>query len=198
MTQLFLQGSRICIRDWREDDLPLYERWNRPGHRWQETDGPYFPSFTEEEIRTRVGRLQERIRSGEWSHPRVSGVISLSADAPMVGIVNRYWENEPCNSAYMGVAIYDERLWGKGIGSEALGLWTDYLFRVMAVHRLGLATWSGNVGMVRAALKLGFVEEARLRRARIVRGELYDGLAYGVLWEEWEQLYPQGFGQGRA
>jgi putative hydrolase of HD superfamily len=36
--------------------------------------------------------------------------------------------------------------------------------------RLGLDTWSGNVRMMRLAEKLGFVQEACFRMARIVRG----------------------------
>ena len=53
---------------------------------------------------------------------------------------------------------------------------------------------SGNHGMMRLAEKLGFLQEARFRKARIVRGEYYDGLGYGVLREEWRACYPEGFG----
>ena len=47
--------------------------------------------------------------------------------------------------------------------------------------------------MVRLAERLGFSREACFRRARIVDGEYYDGLGYGVLREEWEERYPGGF-----
>ena len=44
--------------------------------------------------------------------------------------------------------------------------------------------------MVEAAVgpvsKLGFTEEARIRRARRVGGEYYDRMVYGVLREEWQ------------
>lgn len=36
---------------------------------------------------------------------------------------------------------------------------------------LDLRTWSGNHGMMRLAEKLGFLQEACFRKARIVRGE---------------------------
>ncbi|MEM7113544.1 MAG: GNAT family protein [Chloroflexota bacterium] len=85
--------------------------------------------------------------------------------------------------------------WSGGIGYEALGLWSDYLLKAMPeLIRLGLATWSGNVRMMRLAEKLGYQEEARRRKARIVEGEYYDSMGYGVLREEWEARYPQGFG----
>ncbi len=46
----------------------------------------------------------------------------------------------------------------------------------------------------RLAEKLGFVEEARFRKARVVQGEEYDSLGFGVLREEWQARYPNGFG----
>ena len=75
-----------------------------------------------------------------------------------------------------------------------MGLWGDYLFGAMPdLARLDLRTWSGNAGMMRLAAKLGFQEEARFRKARIVQGVHYDGMGYGVLREEWQARYPDGF-----
>ncbi len=94
----------------------------------------------------------------------------------------------------IGIGLYDPETWGKGLGYEALGLWGDYLFAAMPqLARLDLRTWSGNRGMMRLAEKIGFVEVARFRRARIVNGEYFDGLGYGVLREEWREHYPDGF-----
>jgi len=39
--------------------------------------------------------------------------------------------------------------------------------------------------MIRLALKLGMIEEARFRNARIVLGNYYDSVSYGILREEW-------------
>lgn len=59
--------------------------------------------------------------------------------------------------------------------------------------RLDLRIWSGNHGMMALARKLGFQEEARFRKARILAGAVYDGMGYGVLREEWTARYQQGF-----
>jgi putative hydrolase of HD superfamily len=67
-----------------------------------------------------------------------------------------------------------------------LRLWCDHLFAtVPEFARLDLRTWSGNERMIKLARKLGFREEARFRDARIVKGETYDALAFGILREEW-------------
>jgi putative hydrolase of HD superfamily len=47
--------------------------------------------------------------------------------------------------------------------------------------------------MMKVAKKLGFTKEAVFRMARIVEGEYYDGLGYGILRTEWEERYTKGF-----
>jgi RimJ/RimL family protein N-acetyltransferase len=47
--------------------------------------------------------------------------------------------------------------------------------------------------MMALAQKLGFQQEACIRRARIIKGCYYDSVAYGILREEWRERYPVGF-----
>ena len=114
----------------------------------------------------------------------------------LIGRVSRYWQSEETDWLSLGVVIYDSAHWGRGLGTEALGLWTEHVFEAMPqLVRLDLRTWSGNPGMMRVAEKLGYREEARFRKARVVDGEHYDGMGYGVLREEWSELYPRGFAE---
>lgn len=189
---LLLQGKKITLRDWTLADLDPYAHWLAPGHHWQRLDGPYYPGPTPDEIPSLIEKTRARINAGNWSTPRTRLVIAR-ADR-LIGIVSRYWISEETNWSAVGITIYDPALWGQGIGYEALGLWSDYLFRAAPEWvRLDLRTWSGNHGMMRLALKLGYQEEARFRMARIVDGQYYDGMGYGVLRREWEARYPGGF-----
>jgi putative hydrolase of HD superfamily len=47
--------------------------------------------------------------------------------------------------------------------------------------------------MMRLAEKLGFLQEACYRQARIVEGKYYDSVGYGILRTEWNLTYPGGF-----
>jgi putative hydrolase of HD superfamily len=121
-------------------------------------------------------------------------VIADAASDVLRGMVSWAWESAATHWPSVGIVIYDPAYWGQGLGYEALGLWSDYLFAaVPEFARLDLRTWSGNTGMQRLAAKLGYQEEARFRKARIVAGQYYDGLGYGVLREEWAARYPGGF-----
>jgi len=124
----------------------------------------------------------------------MSSPVGDLVGGPMIGTVSAYWEQQASWSINLDICIFDPMHWRQGTGYIALGLWTNYLFdELPRIVRLGMRTWSGNEGMVRLATKLGFQEEMRLRRARIVDGDYFDALGYGVLRAEWFARYPQGF-----
>lgn len=192
---IMLKGMSIVLRDWRLDDLDHHAYWLRPGHRWKEFDGPYYEGPAEDEIPAIIEHTREIIESGVLPRPRTSLVIDSQASNTLLGIVTWWWESIETYWPQVGIAIFDPSCWGRGMGYEALGLWTDYLFHELPqVVRMDLRTWSGNIRMMRVAEKLGYREEARFRNARIVNGVYYDGLGYGVLREEWATYYPAGFG----
>lgn len=196
MSVLTLEGKQIRLRDWQLDDLDAYAGWLQPGHRWQELDGPYYKQPAADEIPGMIENIEKRITGGQFPDPRMRLVIAEAQDNRLIGQVTRYWISEETNWLAAGIVIYDPALWGRGYGSEALGLWTDYLFRTLPqLVRLDLQTWSGNMGMMGLAVKLGYQLEGRFRNARIVAGEYYDALGYGVLREEWQTRHPAGFGR---
>lgn len=194
MIPISLHGTTILLRDWRVADLDAHAHWLQPGHRWKDLDAPYYPGPALGEIPAIIARQRINIEQGDLPRPRTSLVIADRQTHALLGLVNWYWESVETNWPLVGIVIYDPANWGKGYGYQALGLWSDYLFRELpAIVRLDLRTWSGNRGMMRVAEKLGYVLEARFRRARIVDGVYYDGLGYGILRQEWQALYPYGF-----
>jgi RimJ/RimL family protein N-acetyltransferase len=107
----------------------------------------------------------------------------------LLGEVNWYWKSKETNWMEIGVIIFEEQNWGKGIGFQALRKWIDLLFADFPeIVRIGLSTWSGNIGMIKLSQKLGMIEEACYRKARIVNDTYYDSISYGILKEEWENI----------
>jgi RimJ/RimL family protein N-acetyltransferase len=184
---MMIPGNNICLRDWMVADLASYLQWNLHGNAWQVLDGPYYPRPTEKEQQQMVQALSRQCENNDFPHPRTSMVIASMTDNILMGQVNWYWQGKETNWVSIGIVIYDPSQWGKGIGYEALSLWMDYLFATMPeIVRLDMRTWSGNMGMMKLAEKLGFQLEARFRKARIVEGVYYDSMGYGILREEWE------------
>ncbi len=191
---LRIHGRFVALRDWALADLDPYADWLAPGQEWQQLSGPYYPQPTPEELATKLQNVRARIEKTRWAVPRLVLPVVDVKQGQLIGEVSRYWQSEETDWLSVGIVIFDPANRKQGRGYEALGLWSEYLFRELpTIPRLDLRTWSGNRGMMRLAEKLGYVQEACFRRARIVDGEYFDGMGYGVLREEWEERFPGGF-----
>ena len=184
---LILKGENIHLRDWKTEDLETYKYWNQGDQLWMQYDGPYYPKVSPEHLDLFIEKISDWIEKGNWSSPRRRLVISNNSNDEMLGTVSWYWQSQETNWISMGINIFDDKNWSKGIGFEALKLWINYLFDCdKNLVRLDLRTWSGNHGMIKLAQKLGFKQEACFRNARMVKGKYYDSIAMGILREEWE------------
>lgn len=182
--EITLQGSKICLRDWNINDLAIYEQWQNSNHKWWKNEAPFLKRKIS--IEEAVKKKKEEILSISHSFSRMSLVIASQKNNELIGFVNSYWRAQETNWLRIGIRIFDDSYWGQGIGYDSLVLWINYLFESKPeLIRLGLTTWSGNIGMVKLAEKLGFILEARHRKARIFNNEYYDALGFGILKEEW-------------
>ena len=177
---------KILLRKIALDDLKEYAYWRLPKHKYHEFNGPYFSKSKKAEIETQMEALTQKIAEGNID-PLPNKRIISNKQNDLIGEVNWYWKSKETNWMEVGLVIFDEQNWGKGIGYMALKLWISELFERRAeLVRLGITTWSGNHGMIRLAEKLGMKKEAEYRKARIVNGEYYDSISYGILKEEWK------------
>lgn len=180
------QGIQIKLRDWIKEDLDEFEFWHTGKKVWMDFDAPYYKKPTKEEIQKKIRIITEKINSEKWEAPRKRLVIANNKENKLIGTVSWYWQSKETNWKSIGIVIYNENHWGKGIGYESLKLWIDYLFEeCKEIVRLDLRTWSGNEKMMHLSSKLGFKEEARFRMARIVEGNYYDSIGMGLLRSEW-------------
>ena len=86
--------------------------------------------------------------------------------------------------AELGIAIGDKAIWGKGYGTEALQLLTEYAFTFLSLHSLYMWHQGFNVRGHRAYLKAGFKEAGRLRGATLFAGERYDRILMQITRED--------------
>lgn len=185
---LILEGRKVRLRDWATADLSAYREWLRPHQEWHQWDGPYFPTPTPQEADDAVARLAEQLSAGQWPDVRRRMVIADARTDHLIGTVSWHWESEETEWPRAGITVYDPSQRGRGVGSEALALWADYLFAATHFRRLDFSTWSGNLAMCGVGLRLGWTEEARFRDARVVRGVVYDSVVFGVTRAQWAGL----------
>lgn len=185
ISRIFLSNMKIILRHIELGDLEDYFDLNHPDQLFHQFNGPYFKKNTIEELTTRVNFLKEKLQNG--AVPPTFKLIADASTNQLIGEVSKYWRSKETNWMEIGVVIFDETYWGKGIGKQALTLWINELFEThQEIVRIGLSTWSGNTGMVKLSESLGLNQEACYRKARIVDGKYYDSVSYGILREEWE------------
>jgi len=187
-----LDGRKIRLRDWHEKDLAALRSQLDPARPWHDTNGPYFGRITPEEADAMTARMAELAAKDPASlpHPRDSLAIAELTTDHLLGQTSWYWECEQTDWRRLGLVIYDEAYWGQGYGTDALRLWTSYLFAATDTLRLDFATYSGNPAMIAVGRRLGFVEEARFRQARRWPGGVHDSVVLGVLRDEWQHQHP--------
>jgi len=175
----------IEIRPAKEDELESLHSLVISNDEWTKFNGPYFP-YTHPSLEQFEKSSFQRLLNG-------SDLQVITVDDVPVGTVNFYWECEETRWLEAGIIIYDSAYWGKGIAARAIPLWVSHLFNTKEIERVGMTTWSGNPRMMSLALKLGFQQEARLRKVRYYEGKYYDSVKYGMLRSEWLERNWQSF-----
>ncbi|SDN87708.1 GNAT family N-acetyltransferase [Bacillus sp. OK048] len=184
-------GQKIELKEASQQDIDdiyywKYEDRQQEAKKW---NGPYIPEskMTKEEF-------QKNWEKDYEIAPNTPDTLIIFVGHKLIGTVGSYWVDKNTNWLdkntnwlETGIVIYDKNYWNGGYGTEAYKLWIDFLFGSTDLHRLGMSTWSGNVGMMKVAEKIGMKEEARIRQARIVDGEYFDAIKMGILRKEWER-----------
>jgi RimJ/RimL family protein N-acetyltransferase len=131
-----IAGRTVVLRDWRAEDLPALREWLRPHQEWHRWDGPYYPPPTDAEVDGICADLAARIAAADWPSPRTRVVIADAADDRLLGSIAWYWESKETDWRRIGVVLYDPASWSGGRGTEAVALWTTYLFETTDIVRL--------------------------------------------------------------
>jgi len=162
---------------------------NHPSRKHHEFNGPYFARTTEDELQEDVQSIRVKLENREDNPLGNSKIIANADTDEIIGVVTWHWKSKETFWLEIGIVIFNENYWGKGIATKALKKWIDQVFdNQPEIVRIGLSTWSGNVGMCKVAEKIGLKQEARYRKARIVNNEYYDSVSYGILREEWTNM----------
>jgi RimJ/RimL family protein N-acetyltransferase len=181
-------SAPVVLRRYLASDVEHHIRWRSHGE-WRFFDAPWYGYWTttsaQQEQRDREWFAEQISSSDPESYLNRRAVIATPEGIP-IGDVCRYSLNSNPHVWYVGIGICEDGYLNRGLGTEALRLWVDYLFTISDVHKLCLETWSFNPRMIRAAEKVGFVQEGRLREMRLWEGEWVDFTPFGLLRRGWE------------
>lgn len=170
-----IQGNNITLRLYRSEEevKEVLERYNTLNER---------SPLDHTEIYSLQKILSRFRESGSWGQNNGTLVITDKEDR-IVGSIsfNRKSELE----LSLGYRIYRNEDRKKGYMSEALSLFSFYLFQTMpCITRLSLYTAENNIASRKLAEKCGYTLDGILRDAYFYRGEVCSHAVYSLLRHE--------------
>lgn len=175
-----------------ERDIADHIRWYTTDTDWDDWDAPDEPTEPIDPDAFRAENLTHIRRMAELPDTKLRYCFEADADSVHLGWVSSYhidqsfqWVRQGSRLA-LGLAIGESRYWGQGRGKRILAAFIRYLLE-QGQDDLYLQTWSGNIRMIRAAQRLGFVECNRVVGNRSIRGGVYDSLTFRLDVERFRQ-----------
>lgn len=146
-----------------------------------------------------------------WKRERLSGDIlfgiwtrrrrvedSTFLEPTFVGTCGLHSHKEIYRSWEFRILIFNPNAIGRGIGTEATTLLTDYAFKRLNAHRVWLGVSSANEIAVKCYENVGYKREGVLRDEIFTFGVYRDVIRMGLLEGEWPGTRPSSSGQGES
>ncbi|WP_439689779.1 GNAT family N-acetyltransferase [Curtobacterium sp. SP.BCp] len=173
-----LEGDGVRFRALDDGDLPDLVRW------WRDPEWAVLQQIL---VRPRPeAPIVEMFRS--WSKSERSGEVGFSvvdrASGELVGHVTLFGAALPVRAATLAVMIGSEHV-GRGYGTDAVRLLTEYGFREMGLNRIEIQVHAFNDRARAVYRKAGYVEEGVRREAVFHDGLFHDEVIMSALARDW-------------
>jgi ribosomal-protein-alanine N-acetyltransferase len=165
-------------------------------------DPRYFQWLTDLEVMRFIGRDEylkpipfERVRQyvhDVWASPYISffAVHSQTNDLFIGTAKLNYLDQSGLShrSADVGIMIGDRGCWGSGMATDALRTICRYAFDTLGARKLTAGAIADNNAVIKAFMRIGFVQEGRVRQKVFLAGGYADHVLLGCLRGELRTL----------
>lgn len=177
-TKTFLTGNKVALRKLTKEDYRNYSTVEDVMEsRLLMNDGIPFPptDADHEKFLSEISSEKDDYMFG----------IELQDEKLFIGTTAVYlvnWNNGTCN---VGISIGPEYQ-GKGYGTDAMRVLTDFIFNYMNVNKVKLQVFDFNKRAICSYEKCGFFLEGTLKEELFRFGEYHDIHIMGLLRKDWE------------
>ena len=169
-----LKTARLTLRQIEECDAAAYYHGL--------SALPHTSSWLDSAEAQSVGKARNAIRSYNNYYKRAKTTIPwvlTDHEGSVVGFV-KLFEIQHRSKAEIGYWL-TERLWGKGLMTEALQAVVAFAFGPLGLHRIYATTHLDNKASQRVLERTGFKKEGVLRKHGRLKGNWADAVMYGLL-----------------
>ena len=174
-----LKGKEVTLRLFTKDNLgELFARDSNTGARSE-----HFPIA----LHTLSGMRKQFQETGCWEEEQGRMVIA-NRDGEMAGVI-MFFRPSPMLAGYqVGYVVFWSEDWNNRCMTEALRIFSAYLFELKLILRLHIATHADNIAPQRVAEKCGYRLESTSRQFVFIRGKYADYTQYSLLGAECPSL----------
>jgi len=170
-----LVGRKVIVRTAREADIEgLYDQIADV-----RTIGDHWPVSVGSE-----SNLVKQFRENGWWTEDFGRMLVTDPDGRRLGYVNYYRASHSHPGLEIGYRVFRPADRGRGVMTEAVGLFVGYLFAAKPIERIQALAHPNNVGSRRVLERCGFTCEGILRHAHFNHGEYTDLVMYSILRPE--------------
>lgn len=170
-----IEGKNINLRLIRKEDLDeILELQNDLSNRGE---------FLGLELGSEVSIKKHFDETGYWEKDFGKMLITDKA-GNILGDIIFFRGMRGCEGYEIGYQIYKQENRGKGYLTEALKLFSAYLFELRPINRLEICVFNNNIPSRKVAEKCGYVYEGTMRQAYFARGKYHDLQLFSILREE--------------
>ncbi len=132
--------------------------------------------------------LKKRIKeNGMWEEDFGTLLITDKQDR-LIGDITYFKGLKYADGYEIGYRLYRRADRGKGYMTEALKLFSAFLFSIKPIRRLQVNMFSENIASRRIAEKCGYTHEGTMRQTVFCRGKYYDLELFSLMREECSDL----------
>jgi len=175
---VFLESERIVLRTLSIDDVSSWYAWFNSGKVTENINKGIFPNTREKQA--------DYLRALLKSQTDLQLAISLKEDGDLIGVIGIHKVDWLHRRGDISIVIGNEKAWGKGLATEAIGLMVRHGFEKLNLHKITAGMWATNEGSRRSFEKNGFVLEGTLKENYFLRSGYVDEYRLGILQKDWE------------
>lgn len=160
-------GNRIYLKILTTEDVgDTYLNWMRDEETVQFLESRW-TAYSIEDLRAYVKQMNDSSKDFLFG-------IYLKENDKHIGNIKIGEINQIHKFGDIGLIIGNKQLWGKGYGTEAIKLATDYAFRELNLNKLKAGVYANNIGSYNAFIKAGYSEVGRYKNHRFHKDKFVD------------------------
>jgi len=158
------------LRSWRHEDKSALVKYANNRNIWRNMRDEFPTPYREEDAENWLKKavLNKKTMLAISSNTESIGSISIviNDDIRRLSGALSYWVGEP--------------FWGKGIATESVKTFTNYIFENFEIIRIYAKFFASNTASKRALEKAGFIMEGNFKKAIIKEGKILDQYLYAI------------------